>query len=194
MNKAIEKIDKIVVKINGSLLVIAISLMFILVFFNVVGRYLFSITFFWIDELSRYLMISLAFLGMGLAMRQGSHSGFNIFQNALPDRSRKAVRIIVLIIVIAFMGIFCYLGLLYSLRNMGNRTEALRWRNGVWYLMIPVGSLMFIWHTLIISREFINQSRQADIEREIAAGSAMVEDSDFLKGIDLNEKVDEEKN
>ena len=194
MGKTLEKIDRIIIKINGVILVTAITLMFIFVFGNVIGRYFFHITYYWTDELSRYLMISLAFLGMGLAMRQGSHSSFNILQNILSDKQRRLLRIIVLVITFAFMALFCYLGLLYSIRNMNNRTEALRWRNGLWYLMIPAGGLLFIWHTLMISRQYVNQSRKADIEREIAAGDELVKDSEFLKQIDFNEKIDTEKN
>lgn len=190
MNKTVEKIDKIITRINGFFLVFALTLVFLLVFSNVIGRYFFSRTYFWVDELSRYLMISLAFLGMGLAMRQGNHASFSIFQNALPDRWRKLVRILVLLIIFAFVAAFCYLGWLYAWRNMENRTEALRWRNGLWYLMIPAGSLLFIWHTMVISRQFVNQSRHADIEREIAVSSEMVDDSEFLKGIDINKKTD----
>jgi TRAP-type C4-dicarboxylate transport system permease small subunit len=193
MNKAAEKLDKVIVKINETLLVIALALMFVLVFANVVGRYFFSFTYYWIDELSRYLMISLAFLGMGLAMRKGSHSSFNILQNALSDKMRKILRFAVLLIILVSIAGFCYLGLLYALRSMNNRTESLRWRTGYWYMMIPLGSLLFIWHTLFIAKEYINQSRQADTEREIAAGSQMVDDSEFLKGIAFNVTAGEEK-
>ena len=188
MNRTLEKIDKVITKINGGILIAAITLMFIFVFGNVIGRYFFHTTYYWTEELSRYLMISLAFFGMGLAMRQGSHSSFNILQNALPDKQRKILRIIVLILVLAFMALFLYLGLLYALRNMNNRTEALRWRNGMWYLMIPAGSFLFLWHTLMISKQFVNQSRDADIEREIAAGDELIKDSEFLKETDLTEE------
>jgi len=191
-NQAIVKIDRLIIKINEAILVCAISVMFLLVFANVIGRYFFSITYFWIDEISRYLMISLAFMGMGLAMRQGGHSSFTIFQNILPESARKSLRVAVLLIILGFMGFFCYLGLLYALRNMRNYTEALRWRNGYWYMMIPVGSLLFIWHTLIIAHEYINQSRQDEIEREIAAGDELTSESEYLKGIALEDADDEE--
>jgi TRAP-type C4-dicarboxylate transport system permease small subunit len=184
MKKLVEKVDKGIVLINEALLVIALTLMFILVFFNVIGRYFFSFTYYWIDELSRYLMISLAFLGMGLAMRKGNHSSFTILQNALPDQLRKVMRALVLIIIFVAIGGFCYLGLRYALESMNNRTEALRWRTGYWYMTIPLGSFMFIWHTLIIAKEYLSQSRDADIEREIAQGGELVDDSEFLKNID----------
>ena len=144
--------------------------------------------------MARFLMISIAFFGFGLAMRQGNHSSFSIFQDVLPDKARKIVRILVLLIILGFVGIFCYLGIRYSIQNMGNRTEALRWRSGMWYLMIPVGSLLFLWHTMMISGQFINKSRTADIEHDIAAGAELVDSSEFLKDIDTGENADGEKN
>ena len=194
MSKILGKADKIITTINRVYLICAIAFMFIFVFTNVVGRYLFSRTFNWVDEIGRYLMVSMAFLGMGLAMRQGSHSAFTIFQNALPDKGRKAIRLIVLVIAFAFIATFCYLGLLYALNNMENRTEYLRWRNGMWYLMIPLGSFLFIWHTAFIAKAFINESRGADIERDIASGDALLKGSEFLNGMSANEKIDGGKN
>jgi len=187
LKTTIEKIDNIIIKINGFYLIFAIALMAILVFCNVIGRYFFSFTYIWVEELSRFLMISLAFLGVGLAMRQGSVAAFTIFQNVLPDKIRIIVRALVLLIVISFMVIFCYLGFQYAMRNMRNLTEALRWRAGLWYLMIPIGSLLFVWHTLIISKQYVTQNPHADIEREIAAGNETTKDSEYLK--DNNEKA-----
>lgn len=181
MPKAVETADKVITKINEVILVTVLASVFILVFSNVVGRYVFSRTHIWVDELARHLMISIAFFGMGLAMRYGNHTSFNILQGILPDRVRKFLRIAVLIIAIGFMVIFLYLGLQYSIQNWDNRTETLRWRNGMWYLMIPTGSFLFIWHTLMISKKYINQSRQADIESEVAAAVEMAGRSEFLK-------------
>jgi len=170
MNKTIEKIDKVITKINEIYLSFALCLMFIFVFGNVIGRYFFSFTYIWVEELSRFLMISLAFLGIGLAMRQGSVAAFTIFQNLMPSKARILVRILVLLIVVSFMVIFCYLGFQYAIRNMGNRTEALRWRAGLWYLMIPTGCILFLWHTAFMAKQYVLKSREADVESEKADG------------------------
>jgi TRAP-type C4-dicarboxylate transport system permease small subunit len=167
-NKTLEKIDKVITKVNGIYLSLALGLMFIFVFCNVIGRYFFSFTYIWVEELSRYLMISVAFLGMGLAMRHGNIAAFNVFQGVLPPLPRTIVRILVLLIIFSFMIIFFYLGLQYALRNMANRTEALRWRAGIWYLMIPIGSFLFIWHTLFVSKEYILRKRVVDDEYDIS--------------------------
>jgi TRAP-type C4-dicarboxylate transport system permease small subunit len=191
MNRTIERIDKVILKINETALVIALALMFVLVFANVVGRYFFSFTYYWIDELSRYLMISLAFLGFGLAMRQGNHSSFTILQNLLPDKFRFIMRGIVFCILLAAVAGLCYLGFIYAWANLHNRTEALRWPTGMWYMTIPLGSFLFIWHSLMIAGGFIKASRDADIEREIAQGGELVNGSALMEGIDINAKEEE---
>ena len=192
MKNTLEKIDRVVKKINEVILIFVFIVMFIMVFSTVIGRYFFNLTYYWVDEIARFLMISIAFFGFGLAMRYGNHASFSVVQDVLPDKARKVLRFIVLLIILGFMAFFCYLGWRYAMMNWENRTEALRWRNGLWYLMIPIGSFLFIWHTLIISGEFINQSRSADIEREIAAGAELIGSSEFLKEIDTNEKTDGE--
>jgi TRAP-type C4-dicarboxylate transport system permease small subunit len=77
-----KKIDPVILKLNHIILVSLLLGMFLLLFINVVGRYLFSVTYLPADELARYFMITLAFLGFGLAMRESKHSYFNIIQDA----------------------------------------------------------------------------------------------------------------
>ena len=154
-NKAYDKIVLVVTKINEILLLIAISAMFIFVFANVIGRYVFSNSISWAAEVSRYLMVSVAFLGMGLAMKQSRHSAFYIFQDLFPALPRKIIRIIVAIIIIAIMVLLLFLGFQYALKYMNNLTEVLRWPVGYWYLTIPVGALLFIFHFLTSIKEYV---------------------------------------
>lgn len=107
--RTLEKVTYVVTKINEILLLIAISIMFLLVFINVIGRYFFSNSLSWAAEVSRYLMVSIAFLGMGLAMKQSRHSAFYIFQDLLPERLRKFMRIIISLVIIAIMCILLVL-------------------------------------------------------------------------------------
>lgn len=190
--KVIGGVDRAITAINGVLLIIALAVMSILVFANVIGRYFFSYSVIWVDELSRYLMISLAFLGMGLAMREGNHSSFTMLQNALPDKLRKLLRIIVLIIIMASMLGLLFLGWQYAMHSMKNLSEALRWPVGYWYLMIPVGAFLFIWHTSMVAKEYINQKRDDSLETEISEGVKLIENSSILEEIEL--EVDSSKN
>ncbi|NLY71203.1 MAG: TRAP transporter small permease [Clostridiales bacterium] len=192
-NKAFEKIVFIITKINEILLLIAISAMFIFVFANVIGRYVFSNSISWAAEVSRYLMVSVAFLGMGLAMKQSRHSAFYIFQDLFPTLPRKIIRILVAIIIIAIMVLLLLLGFQYALKYMSNLTEVLRWPVGYWYLTIPIGAFLFIFHFLTTIKEYVNKKKDADLEAEILAGDELVEDSVFYKSVTEGEIEESDK-
>lgn len=180
--KILDGIDRVVTGINSLLLIVAISVMFLMIFANVIGRYCFHQSIMGADELARYLMISIAFLGMGMAMRQSQHSAFNIVQDAVPGRMRIVLRVAVSLILFAIMGVLMYLGWQYAMKYMGNRTEMLRMPAGVWYMTIPLGALLFIVHFLFGLKDYISLPKNADLEAEIAAGNALIEDSEFLTG------------
>lgn len=195
-NNAFDKVVLVVTKINEILLLIAITTMFILVFINVIGRYVFSNSISWAAEVSRYLMVSVAFLGMGLAMKQNRHSAFLIFQDLFPRSPRKILRTLVAVIILAMMCLLLFLGAQYAMKYMANLTEVLRWPVGYWYLTIPIGAFLFIFHFLCMIKDYINRKKDADLEAEILAGSELVEDSVFLKDVqdfDLEQDGEEVK-
>lgn len=166
-NTVLTKIDKVITKINEVILAVVLFLMFAFTFSNVVGRYFFQTSIAWASEAARFLMMSLAFLGMGLAMRQGRHSSFNVFQDALPQKVRKLVRIFVAALIIAFMIILLVLGFQYMMRFMWNPTEVMRWPSGVWYSAIPLGCLMFLFHFGMMIKDYVNKPKDADIEKAL---------------------------
>lgn len=191
---AFDKVEATVTKINEIVLLIAISVMFILVFANVIGRYFFSYSISWATEISRYLMISGAFLGMGLAMKESRHSSFNIFQDALPSLYRRFIRIVVALIILVLMFLLLILGAQYAMLFMKNPTEVLRWPVGYWYMTVPVGAFLFIFHFMCGLRDYINKKKDEDLEAEINANSELVEDSIFLQSnLDFEEEDIEEK-
>ena len=60
--------ERVLVKLNRWLLIIMAGVMVVLVFLNVVCRYIFNFSIIWAEEVSQYLMVWVAFLGAGLAL------------------------------------------------------------------------------------------------------------------------------
>jgi TRAP-type transport system small permease protein len=174
-----KKIDPVILKLNHIILVSLLLGMFLLLFINVVGRYLFSVTYLPADELARYFMITLAFLGFGLAMRESKHSYFNIIQDALPKKYRKKLRIFVALGVYFILFILLVLGFQYSLLFMNSRTQSLQWPVGLWYLAIPVGTLLFIYHFTFVFMEYINLEKNEEVLKEIESISETFKGSKY---------------
>ncbi|WP_082235404.1 TRAP transporter small permease [Halobacillus massiliensis] len=84
-----------IVKASNNLLNLAIAFslaaMSILVFGNVVLRYLFNSGITWSEEMSRYFFVWLVFLGAIAALKDRMHLGVDLVVNLLPDKAKKVV-------------------------------------------------------------------------------------------------------
>src|SRR3569833_3316251 len=72
------------------LMALALAVMVVLIFGNVVLRYAFNSGFAWAEELSRLMFVWLIFLGAILALRRHAHLGVEILQARLPRGARRA--------------------------------------------------------------------------------------------------------
>ena len=174
----IKKIETLVVKINQVVCTSTIFMMFLLVFINVIGRYFFKYTFMWVDELARWLMISTAFMGMGLAMRNRQHVAIEIVQDIVPEKMRLVMRMIVVAIIVGFASIFAYLGYQYSAGMRGMLSPAMRFPMSVVYLIIPIGYGLFIFNYLFVAKNYIFEKKGAALEAEIQEQLALYGQND----------------
>lgn len=158
----LKRLEQGLVLANKSLLIIFMSVMFALVFLNVVTRYVFDFSLNWAEELSRYLMIWTAYLGMGIAMLENRHVAIDMLQDRLPAGARKALRAVNGAILIASIAALTYLGFRYSIFAWHHETASLQLSVGLMYLTIPIGSIMFILYMITSFRDYVERPPMAD--------------------------------
>lgn len=76
------------------IMALALAVMVVLVFGNVVLRYLFNSGITWSEEMSRYLFIWLTFLGAIGAFKNKEHLGVDMLIKRLPTKMKKVVIVI----------------------------------------------------------------------------------------------------
>ena len=155
-------------RVNAGVVVAMMALMVALVFANVVSRYLFNRSFIWAEELSQYLMVWVTFLGAGLALRQGRHVAVEMLQDALPGPIGRAMRVLVAVLVIAFLVVLVVLGFQIVEFAWQQETPAMNISAGIPYLAVPVGALLFLSHFLLAFRDFVD--RRFDPVESLEAG------------------------
>jgi TRAP-type C4-dicarboxylate transport system permease small subunit len=84
---------RIPVKIEENLAGIAIGLLALITFANVVVRYLTNISFAFTEEYSIFLMVLMAFLGGSSVMAKQGHLNISYFVDKLPPRRRRTALI-----------------------------------------------------------------------------------------------------
>jgi TRAP-type C4-dicarboxylate transport system permease small subunit len=88
------------------LMVIALALIVVLVFSNVVARYGFGSGFAGAEELSLLLFLWLVFLGSVLALRQHAHLGMELLQALLPRPLRRACAVVTHLLTLYVLWLF----------------------------------------------------------------------------------------
>jgi TRAP-type C4-dicarboxylate transport system permease small subunit len=155
MHAVAARADSILLGLNRFACAALLAVMALLVFGNVVGRYLLGTSLAWAEEVSRYLMIWCALLAAGLALREGAHIAVETLPDALPDRAATLLRALVALIVAAFLALLVWLGLEYSEFARMQRTPVLRMSMGFVYLAVPIGSALCLLHLLLMLPRFV---------------------------------------
>lgn len=151
-----EKFDTWLIRLNRWALQWILAAMAIMVFANVVLRLTTDTSILWVEELSRFLMIWLTFLGAGLVLRYGGHIGIDNLQDAFP-RQAKLIRGVVYALMLAFFMFMLIMGIRYSMFTWGQTTAAMEIPVGAVYLAMPVGFALLIVHALIMMRGYVRE-------------------------------------
>ena len=93
----------------------------VLVFADVLLRYVFSYGLSWADELTQYMLLWMVFLGSGIAARQGAHISMEALLTALPGRIQRVNAVAVNAVCAALSAIVGFLGwgLAMAIRELG---------------------------------------------------------------------------
>ena len=150
MKKLIDFIDKTpITKFCSSMLIMALA---VIMFMNVVLRYVGGFSFNWGDEILRYLCIYMAFLGTAAGWRYGTHIGVTLFvEKVLPEKLRKYFRMVADAVALLFMVIITYFGfiLMFKIMDSGQVSAALQLPMYFIYGIVPVCGVLSIMQMLI---------------------------------------------
>jgi C4-dicarboxylate transporter DctQ subunit len=118
--------------------------MTVMVFVNVVCRYLFNDPIPGSDELATLAFTWSTFLGASLGIKRQIHLGIEFVTRLLPPR----VQALCGVLVSALIGLFALLLLFYSWHIMRSAhlklTPVLQWPYTIVYLAVPVGALLML--------------------------------------------------
>jgi TRAP-type C4-dicarboxylate transport system permease small subunit len=118
--------------------------MTILVFVQVVMRYVFSYSLSWSEELSRYVFLWLSWVGASYAVKEGSHFRVEMFANLIKGKHRRRFEIAILIIWFIFSFFLTLIGtqLVLFLVDTHQVSAAMRMPMAIPYASVPASCLL----------------------------------------------------
>lgn len=111
---------------------------------EVVLRYVFMHSLIFTEELSRYLMVWIVFLGSALAVRDGAHIHINFLTKRFNQRVQKWLRLFANTLTLFFLVIIAIEGLKILPRQLYQMCITINVSLFWFYLAIPVGSILMI--------------------------------------------------
>lgn len=148
-------IDRGVLAANRALMIAALAAMSVIVFVNVALRYLTDDSIVWSEEVARYLMIWLTFLGIGPVMRLGGHVAIDTLHNAVPASASMALRAVVVGLLAAFCLTLAWFGTVFVGRSWSQSTPVTEIPFSFVAAAVPVGFGLALWHLLAVARGYV---------------------------------------
>lgn len=134
----------IIDRIEEVLISILLGAAALLVFAQVVARYVFNKGITWAPELVQHFFLWTVMIGASYGFKHGVHLGVDVLMKKLPEAQRRIMALIAVLISLGFSGYMAYLSFFYVLGSyrMNLITVDLQIPQWVPHLALPLGFAM----------------------------------------------------
>lgn len=132
--KFLDVLDKVMLTVATVLFIV----IFAVSVTEIILRSFFNFSLLWSQDLCIMLTCWVMLMGCAVLMHRDDHLTVSFLVNAMPERTRLAVRLVTRIVLLAFCIVLGYNGLTVVKVKMGLYYTALRWPTGIAYMSLPV--------------------------------------------------------
>ena len=143
------------------LIVLAATTLVTIVTTEVVLRYGFKHSLIFTEELSRYLMVWIVFLGSALAVRDGAHIHINFLIKRFNQRTQKWLRLSAHALTLVFLVFVAIEGIKILPQQLYQMCITINLSLFYFYLAIPVGSILMIIFLLPTFNDILKEKNSA---------------------------------
>lgn len=118
--------------------------MLIIIFSQVVARYIFGYSLTWSEEIGRYIFVWITFLGMTVAFRAGSHVALDFLCKSLSGLPRKMLETVNGLLILLLAAAIVYSGWNLFLLGMRQKSPALKIPMQWVYIVVPVSGVILL--------------------------------------------------
>ncbi len=163
-----KKLSKYLDNAEENIITVLLPTMCLLIFASTFFRYTKLLALPWAEEMARYLMVWIIFLGVGTAAKKGSHFAVEVFVKSRSLQAQKVFALIRLIIVIGFCSIIIrfYFDIVAKQMVMEQISPGLQIPMWIPYLAVPIGCFLIILRTI---QKMVLDMRKVEANEEEAA-------------------------
>lgn len=160
----------LLVRIEELICVIALFVMTVLAFANVVSRYVFSASFSFSEEITTYLFVLLSLIGSAVAARRRAHLGFTAILDILRPRTKRMVQLFSFSLGTVYSASICWYGIQMVGSQMARHqvTAGMQWPEWIFGSFVPIGAAFVTMEFLILLIETVRENHHRAVREENA--------------------------
>ncbi len=143
-------------KTTNFIVVFLFTVVVVVVFTQVIARYVVGSSLKWADELSRYAFVWLVYLGGTTTIREGKNVCFDLLLDSLRGKKYKIMFTFVNLASVVFLVFMIYLGIFVSKSMMIESSPIMRWPMAVVTSVIPIGGVLMFFEQISYYLEHLN--------------------------------------
>jgi TRAP-type C4-dicarboxylate transport system permease small subunit len=129
-------------------LMVFLSAMTLVVFLEILFRYVFHLPLFWTEEFARYCLVWSSLLGATIAFKRGEHIAMTFFLDRFPPRSRRVLVFAAEMSVAAILLVILWGGIHLIMVTSRQLSPALRISMAIPYVALPIAAVVMLVHAL----------------------------------------------
>ena len=149
--RIISRFDDNLAKGEAAVLIALVVVMTVVVFLQVLYRYVFAQPLQWSEELARYLFVWLSILGATLALQKKGHFGLDFFYKILPNPLRRFMKFPIYLLMGTVIFVILFQGIILVQKTALQESPAMGISMSWAYASLPVGGALMAIHLIAIS-------------------------------------------
>lgn len=148
--RSLTRFDNLLARAEAGVLITLVAVMTLIVFLQVVYRYVLVQPLHWSEELARYLFVWVSILGATLGLQKRGHFGLDFFYRMLPDQKRRFLQFLIHLFVGGVILVILIQGVKLVQATALQKSPAMEISMGWAYACLPVGAGLMAIHLLVM--------------------------------------------
>jgi len=143
-------------KVINAVISILLTLMTVVIFYQVVLRYGFQSSNIWAEEFAVYSFIWVTLLGSACAVKRFQHFEIDFLMKIIPESVKKYITYMNYALMIVFLMVLIRYGILITMKTGNQVSAGLHIPMSMMYASVPIGSaLMLLFTVQIVLEKFV---------------------------------------
>jgi|OpeIllAssembly_1097287.scaffolds.fasta_scaffold458824_2 TRAP-type C4-dicarboxylate transport system permease small subunit len=143
---SLESANEAISRVTQYVAALLMAAMTILVFLQVLFRYLLNSPLDWSEELASFALVWMALLGACVGLKKDEHPRLDLIISRLPQKTQRLIRILFNLAILSMLVLLAYYSLKLTVSMRLQLTAALQYSVSFVYAVLPVSATIMIIH------------------------------------------------